>query len=318
MLNKRLLGGIFALALAGAACANDPSSTPLESADTADSTAPASEEATAGDALAGALLGTSAAGDIIVGPDGRAVYGFTNDTEATSTCYGTCADAWPPVIVGPEWTVGPGLDTGIFATTVRDDGQLQLVAGKWPLYYYAGDAVAGDINGQGSGEVWYLVNPNGSLITDLEAAPPTDEEAPAEASGSEPISTGETDIGTVLVDEEGLTLYGFTNDVDGEPSCYDDCADAWPPLLVDGPELPSGLDPEVFSVIERTDGTLQLVAGDWPLYRFAGDGASGDLNGQGSGEVWFAVAPDASLIKDGDATVDSSDAPAEDETGSGY
>ena len=40
-----------------------------------------------------------------------------------------------------DWDVAPGLDSGIFATTVRDDGQLQLVAGKWPLYYFAGDAV---------------------------------------------------------------------------------------------------------------------------------------------------------------------------------
>ena len=35
--------------------------------------------------------------------------------------------------------------------------------------------------------------------------------------------------------------------------------------------LPDGLDPEVYSVVERTDGTWQLVAGDWPLYRFGGE-----------------------------------------------
>jgi predicted lipoprotein with Yx(FWY)xxD motif len=323
MFNKRLLGGIFALALAGAACANDAGgSTPLESADEAAtegaaSSTPANEEATAGDALAGALLGTSPAGDIIVGPDGRALYGFTNDTAAASTCYGTCADAWPPVIVGQDWTVGPGLDTGIFATTVRDDGQLQLVAGKWPLYYYAGDAVPGDINGQASGDVWYLVNPDGGLITDAEAQPADDASAEAQASG--PVSVGETDLGPVVVDGDGLTLYGFTNDVDGVPSCYDDCADAWPPMLVDSAELPDGLDPEVFSVIERTDGTFQLVAGKWPLYRFAGDAAPGDVGGQNSGDVWFAAAPDGSLIKDGELSTNSSDTEVPtDSGGSGY
>src|SRR6476659_4601801 len=50
------------------------------------------------------------------------------DANATSTCYSTCAEAWPPVIVSADWKVGPGLDTGIFSTTTREDGSLQLVA----------------------------------------------------------------------------------------------------------------------------------------------------------------------------------------------
>ncbi|MDH3684065.1 MAG: hypothetical protein OEV40_29440 [Acidimicrobiia bacterium] len=57
------------------------------------------------------------------------------------------------MIVDPDWTVAPDLDSGIFATTTRHDGQLQLVAGKWPLYRFTGDAAPGDSNGQGSGGV---------------------------------------------------------------------------------------------------------------------------------------------------------------------
>ena len=34
---------------------------------------------------------------------------------------------------------------------------------KWPLYRYAGDAKAGDTNGQGSGGVWFAVTPSGAL-----------------------------------------------------------------------------------------------------------------------------------------------------------
>jgi predicted lipoprotein with Yx(FWY)xxD motif len=318
MFDKRLLGGVFALALAAAACANDtgnPAGIAVSDvADTAPAPAPADQGGTAGDALAAALLGTSAVGEIVVGTDGRALYGFTNDIDAISTCQGTCADAWPPVIVEPGWTVGPGLDTGIFATTKRDDGKLQLVAGKWPLYYYAGDAAPGDINGQASGEVWYLVDPDGTLLTDAET--PVADGAPAQGSASGLVSTGESSLGPVMVDAEGLTLYGFTNDIDGLPSCYDDCADAWPPVLVGSGELPAGLDSEVFSVIERTDGAFQLVAGVWPLYRFAGDAAPGDANGQSSGDVWFAVAPDASLLKDGGSTGETGNT-SEDES-SGY
>ena len=40
-----------------------------------------------------------------------------------------------------------------------------------------------------------------------------------------------------------------------------------------------------------------LKIGDWPLYTFAGDAAPGDVNGQGVGEVWYAVAPDGTLVE---------------------
>ena len=110
------------------------------------------------------------------------------------------------------------------------------------------------------------------------------------------VNSAESSLGPILVDADGLSLYGFTNDVDGVPACYEACADAWPPVIVDSDTLPEGLDPEVFSVVERTDGSQQLVAGSWPLYRFAGDAAPGDINGQGSGDVWFLADPAGGLI----------------------
>ncbi|MEL6983571.1 MAG: hypothetical protein AAFO29_14185 [Actinomycetota bacterium] len=309
-----------------AAAATDESAADAAASDnTADSTVDAP-------ATIDVLIGETSLGEVLVGPDGRTLYGFTNDVDAISTCYGTCADAWPPVIVSDDWTAGPGLDFGIFATTVREDGQRQLVAGRWPLYYFAGDAAPGDVNGQNSGEVWFAVDLGGALITDEapadgaaadETADDSDAEAEAEmaddaddssgdslygdsSDGSEdagaaaadaPVTTGTTDIGEVLIDGDGLTLYGFLNDRDADGSvCNDACADAWPPVIVDGTSVPAGLDPEIFSVITRDDGTNQLAAGIWPLYRFAGDAAPGDVNGQNSGDVWFAVAPDGSLV----------------------
>ena len=116
-----------------------------------------------------------------------------------------------------------------------------------------------------------------------------------------------TDVGDVLVGAGGFTLYGFTTDSDGVPTCLDGCASAWPPLLVDSADVPAGLDSAVFSVVERSNGGFQLEAGAWPLYFYAGDTASGDVNGQASGDVWFVAAPDGSLIgadEQTDATVD--------------
>ena len=261
------------------------------------STKPAAAAAPAASAAFAAKVGESALGKILAGTDGLTLYGFVNDVDAISTCYSTCAEAWPPVIVGEEWTVGPGLDTGIFSTTRRDDGTLQLVAGKFPLYGFGGDAAPGDLTGQGSGDVWFAVALDGTLITD--AGAPAEAAAPTTPPPAPPalVQVAPTDLGDAMVDAGGLTLYGFTKDGDGHPTCAGDCADAWPPLLVDGPDLPAGLDPAIFSVVERDDGGFQLKAGKWPLYRFAGDGAPGETNGQGSGDVWFVVNPLGGLIK---------------------
>jgi predicted lipoprotein with Yx(FWY)xxD motif len=125
--------------------------------------------------------------------------------------------------------------------------------------------------------------------------------------GSAPAVSGpfvqivETDeYGPILVDSECVTLYGFTNDADGEPTCVDDCAATWPPLFVPDesvPPLADELDPSLFSVVQHPEGPM-LKVGDWPLYYYAPDGGEpGQINGQGVGGVWWVVAPDGTLIQ---------------------
>ena len=118
----------------------------------------------------------------------------------------------------------------------------------------------------------------------------------AATSGAD-VASAEASIGAVLVNAEGLTLYGFLPDGEagGEPTCVNDCAGAWPPALVDGEPDVGELESALFTVVEHPDGSM-LKAGDWPLYTFAGDSKPGDVNGQGSGGSWFAVAPDGTLI----------------------
>lgn len=285
-MTTRTLGALAAataLTLAAACGGDDPAPAAAPATD------PAAAGAPAGDAVA-ARSGDSALGEILVGQDGLTLYGFTNDTDGTSTCTGTCADAWPPVLVGPDWTVGPGLDTGVFSTIRRDDGTEQLVAGKWPLYYYSGDSAPGDLKGQGAGEVWYAVGLDATLIEDA---------APAESGAAESVGLSGSPLGEILVDGEGDTLYAFTEDADGVPTCTGDCAATWPAHLVEGDAVVAAeLDPAVFTLVDGAEGGKQLKAGTWPLYRFSGDSAPGDVNGQGSGGVWFVVAADGSLVQD--------------------
>lgn len=125
------------------------------------------------------------------------------------------------------------------------------------------------------------------------AAPATATKATSDAE----VGARDSSLGPVLVDGKQLTLYGLTTDDSGTPTCVDTCAMAWPPETVNGADLPSSLDPAIFSVVTRPDGTHQLKAGRWPLYRFAGDAAPGDVNGQGSGGVWFVVTPTGGLHK---------------------
>ena len=110
------------------------------------------------------------------------------------------------------------------------------------------------------------------------------------------VTSGDTSLGKILVDGSGLTLYGSTEDTTGTPTCVAACAADWPPLTVGGASVPAGLDPSLFSVVARPDGSHQLKAGKWPLYRFAGDTARGEVNGQGTAG-FFVVMPDGSLRK---------------------
>lgn len=114
------------------------------------------------------------------------------------------------------------------------------------------------------------------------------------------VAVGTLSLGDVLVDANGLTLYGFTPDTGGVPTCYGDCAAAWPPVLVDAGAAPAagaGLDAALLGTVPRDDtDQLQVVFAGWPLYSFAGDQAAGDANGQGLNDVWFVVAADGELV----------------------
>ena len=104
---------------------------------------------------------------------------------------------------------------------------------------------------------------------------------------------GESDLGKIIVDGEGRTLYWFMNDDGGLPTCNDDCATTWPPLTVDGAvTVGAGLVADDAQTIDRNDGSKQVTIFGWPLYYYAGDAAPGDRQGQGRGDVWFVVSPE--------------------------
>jgi len=103
-------------------------------------------------------------GTFLVDGQGKTLYMFTKDTKDVSNCYGGCATAWPPLLVTDKVVLGKGLMASLESTTTRKDGAVQVTYAGWPLYYFQKDQAAGDVAGQGVGQVWWLVAADGSLI----------------------------------------------------------------------------------------------------------------------------------------------------------
>ena len=60
---------------------------------------------------------------------------------------------------------GPGVDANLLGVTMREDGSMQATYNNYPLYYFYKDESPGDATGQGVGAVWYVIGPDGNLIT---------------------------------------------------------------------------------------------------------------------------------------------------------
>lgn len=101
------------------------------------------------------------------------------------------------------------------------------------------------------------------------------------------------ELGKVLTDATGLTLYRFDEDTAEPPksNCNGDCATAWPPVPADDASAGAGIDKALLGEVTRADGSKQLTIGGWPAYRYAKDTKAGDLTGQGVGGKWYALAP---------------------------
>ena len=104
-------------------------------------------------------------GDILVGPDQMTLYVFDQDTngEPASSCYDSCARTWPPLTVDASPTKG-GAVTATVGAFARENGDRQVTAGGWPLYYYSPDESPGDARGQGVGNVWWVLRPDGTPV----------------------------------------------------------------------------------------------------------------------------------------------------------
>src|SRR3569623_2900968 len=90
----------------------------------------------------------------------------------------------------------------------------------------------------------------------------------------------------ILTDSKGMTLYTWDKDTAGTSTCYDKCAQAWPPLLVDASPADSG----DFTLVARKDSDKKIVAyKGMPLYLWVKDTKPGDTTGDGVGGTWHTA-----------------------------
>ncbi len=238
---------------------------------------------------------TASAGTLLTGTGGMTLYTWKKDTAPnTSACSGDCAGTWPPTTVGAGQTAtaGPGV-TGTLATFTRTDGTTQVSYNGAALYYFSGDSAAGDANGQGKGNVWFVATPTGA--SGGSPAPSTGA-SPAASSGSPVytigLATGSS--GSYLTGEDGRSLYVYKKDSQSKSACTSsNCTTNWPPLTIDGSgtvAAGSGITGKI-ATFARPDGSMQVSWNGVPVYFFAGDTKSGDTNGSGVSPDWSLAAP---------------------------
>jgi predicted lipoprotein with Yx(FWY)xxD motif len=117
-------------------------------------------------------VSTNRLGEVLVDSKGRTLYLFRRDRGTKSTCFGSCAQAWPPLRVKDKPRVAGDARASLIATTPRPDGPRQVTYKGHPLYLYQGDETPGKANGQGVnawGGRWLALSPAGKQVT--KAAP---------------------------------------------------------------------------------------------------------------------------------------------------
>ena len=106
------------------------------------------------------------------------------------------------------------------------------------------------------------------------------------------ITVADSDFGSMLFDSKKQAIYIFERDRDGETVCYDECAEAWPPVFTKGkPKAGEGVKASLLGTVKRRDGKLQVTYADRPLYFYAHE-EPGEVrchNVNLNGGLWWVV-----------------------------
>jgi predicted lipoprotein with Yx(FWY)xxD motif len=91
-------------------------------------------------------------GSVLTDSKGMTVYTYDKDSSGASSCYGECAEYWPPAAA-----TASDKPVGDMTIIKRTDGKLQWADGGKPLYTFADDKKPGDVTGNNKSGVWHVV-----------------------------------------------------------------------------------------------------------------------------------------------------------------
>jgi predicted lipoprotein with Yx(FWY)xxD motif len=267
---------------------------------------------------------------VVTNANGVALYRFDKDTAnpPRSNCDGSCLNAWQPVLVRSGSKVfADGVDEAGIGSVTRSDGTNQVTLGGWPVYHYVPDTQPGDVKGQGVGNAWFAIAPDGSKAkqstqgadnnTGLTYTNGTAQQNNAPANTGDffkgprndpramkwvELSAGAAGgLSPIVHNGSGLTIYRFDKDTPRPPAshCNSGCTGTWSPILVQhGSRIfVNGVETAQVGIINRADGTRQVTLGGWPLYLYVGDTKAGDTAGEGVDSTWFAISPTGKKVQ---------------------
>jgi predicted lipoprotein with Yx(FWY)xxD motif len=126
--------------------------------------------------------------------------------------------------------------------------------------------------------------------------------APPKNANGQSVTVGVADenVGKILVDSQGRTLYLFERDSGTKSTCSGACAIEWPPLRATRkPTVGNGANASIVATSARPDGEQQVTYNGHPLYLFSADQKAGDTNGQGVnafGGLWYVLSSSGNAI----------------------
>jgi predicted lipoprotein with Yx(FWY)xxD motif len=122
-------------------------------------------------------------------------------------------------------------------------------------------------------------------------------------SGAASITLANSNLGKILVNSKGQTLYLFQADKGTASTCNGACASAWPPVITNGaPVAGAGVSSAKLGTTKRGDGTHEVTYNGHPLYTFVGDSSPGQATGEGNpgfGAEWDVVSAAGNKIEIG-------------------
>jgi predicted lipoprotein with Yx(FWY)xxD motif len=133
-----------------------------------------------------------------------------------------------------------------------------------------------------------------ATATATPAETPTPEPtAQAKRQGTK-IVLADSQFGSMLFNAKKQAIYIFEKDPKDQTVCFDECAEAWPPVFTKGePVAGDGVKGSLLGTIERRDGGRQVTYAGKPLYYYAHEGPGQVLchNVRLNGGLWWVVGP---------------------------